>query len=141
MRVWLARAPQGEHLIPTDEVGERLIRRLAPGECVTAEIVRPRSWKWLKLYFGLCDQIGQNQDPKLDEHAIDAKIRVWAGHFEVMGHVEAEVGGEKVLCEIRTPKSIAFKNLSHDEWFELWPSLELAMREHYGVGPQITPIN
>lgn len=139
MKIWLMRGEADDALLASDDKSHRIVRRLEPGELVRVDVIRARSPRWLRLYFGLCDEIGQNQDPPVDEHAIDAKIRVWAGHFDVMGHVESEVGGERVQCEIRTPKSIAFKNLSHDQWVELWPSLELAMREHYGIGPQITP--
>lgn len=130
MKTWFAR--EEDHFIATDDKSLRFVRRLEQGECVQVEVIRVRSPRWNRLYWGLCDEIGQNQDPPVDEHVIDPKLRIWAGHYEVMGHVDD--------YEIRTPKSIAFKNLTHDEWVELWPSLELAMREHYGIGPQITPI-
>jgi hypothetical protein len=67
--------------------------------------------------------IGANQDPARDEASIDNELRVRAGHFDVFwvdGH------------ECRVPKRIAFARLTADEWAELWPSLELAIREHFG---------
>lgn len=134
MKIWLAR--DDDYLIPTDDDGLRVVRRLELGECVWVDIIRPRSARWLRLYFGLCKEIGQNQEPTVDEHVIDAKVRVLAGHYDIMGHLE--IDGQKI--EIRTPKSIAFKNLTHDQWVQLWPSLELAMRENYGIGPQLTPL-
>jgi acetylornithine deacetylase/succinyl-diaminopimelate desuccinylase-like protein len=34
--------------------------------------------------------------------------------------------------EVRVPKRIAFAKLTADQWADLWPSLELAIRETYG---------
>lgn len=121
MKVWLAK--KGRGFLPTDDESARLHARFTEGECAEFEVVRPRSLPWHRMYFGICREIGQNQDPVRDENSIDQELRVRAGHFEVLwvdGH------------ECRVPKRIAFNRLTADQWAELWPSLELAIREHFG---------
>lgn len=125
MRLWFAKVSRDGKLglIPTDDEGRALLARMADGECAQVEVTRPRSVQWNKMYFGICRMIGQNQDPQRDENSIDQELRIRAGHFDVMwvdGH------------ECRVPKRIAFNRLSADEWAELWPSLELAIAEHFG---------
>lgn len=125
MKLWLAKITgrTSVGLIPTDDISKRILSRMADGECAQVELVRPRSVPMHRMYFGICREIGLNQDPQRTEASIDAELRVRAGHYEVMlidGH------------ECRIPKRIAFDKLSHDEWMELWPSLELAIRETFG---------
>jgi len=110
-------------LVPTDELARGILNRMGDGECAEIEIVRPRSVPWHRMYFGICRDIGFNQDPQRTEDSIDQELRVRAGHYDVIfvdGH------------EVRVPKRIAFSKLNADEWAELWPSLELAIREHFG---------
>lgn len=125
MKLWLAKVQRGEKigLIPTDDESRAVLGRMGEGECAEVELVRPRSLQWHRMYFGICREIGKNQDPQRDEASIDAELRVLAGHYDVLfvdGH------------EVRVPKRIAFAKLSGDQWAELWPSLELAIRERYG---------
>jgi hypothetical protein len=125
VKLWLAKARRGDRigLIPTDDESRAALGRLGDGECCQVEFVRPRSLPWHRMYFGICREIGMNQDPQRDEGSIDHELRVRAGHFDVLwvdGH------------ECRVPKRIAFARLTADEWAELWPSLELAIREHFG---------
>lgn len=125
MKLWLAKVRRGDKvgLIPTDDQSRAVLSRMGDGECAEVELVRPRSLQWHRMYFGICREIGQNQDPQRDESSIDNELRVLAGHYDVM-----YVAGH----EVRVPKRIAFAKLSGDEWAELWPSLELAIRERFG---------
>lgn len=127
MKLWFAKVSRDSKvgLIPTDEEAYRILNRLGDGECVEVEIVRPRSVPMHRMYFGICRQIGMNQDPMRTEDSIDNELRIRAGHFDVI-HVDGH--------EVRVPKRIAFAKLTHDEWMELWPSLELAINEHFGEG-------
>lgn len=127
MRLWFAKCSRGQRvgLMPTDEQSHASIRPLGDGECVQIKITRVRSVPMNKMYFAICREIGMNQDPQRDEDSIDYELRILAGHYEVMF-----VGGK----EVRYPKRIAFEKLTHDEWMELWPSLELAMNERFGEG-------
>ncbi len=125
MKLWLAKVRRGDKvgLIPTDDISRAVLGRIGEDECVQCEVVRPRSVQWNRMYFGICREIGQNQDPQRSEDSIDAELRIRAGHFDVLmidGH------------ECKFPKRIAFHKLSADEWSELWKSLELAIREHFG---------
>lgn len=125
MKLWLAKVRRDDKvgLIPTDDESRAALGRMADGECAEVEVVRPRSLPWHKMYFGICREIGKNQDPVRDEASIDNELRIRAGHFDVMwidGH------------EVRVPKRIAFAKLDGNQWAELWPSLELAIRETFG---------
>lgn len=125
MKLWLAKITgrTSVGLIPTDDIAKRILSRMTDGECAQVELVRPRSVPMHRMYFGICREIGENQDPQRTEASIDAELRIRAGHYEVMlidGH------------ECRVPKRIAFDKLSHDEWMELFPSIELAIRETFG---------
>lgn len=125
MKLWLhkitGRTSVG--LLPTDDISKQVLSRLEDGECVQIELTRPRSVSWHRMYFGICAEIGENQDPQRTADSIDAELRIRAGHFEkifVDGH------------EVRMPKRIAFAKLSADEWSELWLFLEVAIRETFG---------
>ena len=111
------------------------------------------------MYFGICRNIGDNQDPRRDESSIDYELRILAGHYDKMylGKNPAAKFLSSILplvakvlppsmaiqlrelvtelargLEVRVPKRIAFHKLSADEWGALWPSLELAIRENFG---------
>lgn len=125
MKLWLAKVRRGGKvgLIPTDDIAQKLIANMADGECAQVEFVRPRSVPWNKMYFAICREIGFHQDPQRTEASIDSELRVRSGHYEQMlvdGH------------DVRVPKRIAFDKLTADEWAEIWPSIELAIREHFG---------
>lgn len=125
MKIWLAKVQRAGKLglIPTDEQSRAVLGRMADGECAEFSIVRPRSVPMHRMYFGICRQIGENQDPPRSEDSIDQELRIRAGHFDLMF-----IDG----YQVRVPRRIAFDKLTHDEWMELWPSLELAIREHFG---------
>lgn len=125
MKIWLAKVQRAGKLglIPTDEQSRAVLGRMADGECAEFSIIRPRSVPMHRMYFGICRQIGENQDPPRSEDSIDQELRVRAGHFDLMF-----IDG----YQVRVPRRIAFDKLTHDEWMELWPSFELAIREHFG---------
>jgi hypothetical protein len=127
MNVWLAKAGTKDdpYFVPGDDDAMRIVRRMGLGELVLVTIVRPRSVQWHRLYFGMCRVIGQNQDPQRDEDSIDNELRILGGHYDVM-HVAG--------YEVRVPKRIAFSRLTADEWAALFPSLDLAAKERFGIG-------
>lgn len=116
-------AKHGRGFLAADERGEALHKRMEAGECVIVKVIRPRSLPWHKMYFGVCSDIGENQDPPRSEDSIDGEVRVLAGHFDAIPYPG---------FEIRVPRRIAFDQLTADEWAELWPSLEQAIRERFG---------
>lgn len=109
--------------LPADTAAEELVNKLADGEIQMFKLMRIRSLSWHNMYFGICREIGKNQEPQRSEDSIDSELRIRAGHYTVM-YIEGH--------EIRSPKRIAFDKMTQDEWEELWPSLELAIREHFG---------
>jgi hypothetical protein len=119
---------KGDCLVPADADALRGVRRLGEGECVEVNIVRPRSLQWHRMYKAICAEIGKNQEPRRDGDSIDYELRILAGHYDVL-----PVHGHEGV-EIRTPKRIAFAKLSADKWSDLWPSLELAIRQRFGEG-------
>lgn len=121
MKAWFARL--GGYLIGADSKAEKLISRMAEGEGMVLSYVKVRSLDWHKMYFGCCREIGVNCDPQRDEDSIDLELRIRAGHYTV-----SFIDG----IEIRSPKRIAFDKLTAQEWAGLWPSLDLAMQEHFG---------
>jgi hypothetical protein len=110
-------------LVPACQGALDALKRLGDGEQLCVEFIRPRSLKWHRLYFAVCKMIGDNQDPRRDVDSIDMELRILSGHYEVM-HVDSR--------EVRVPKRIAFNRLTHDQWSELWPSIDLAIRERFG---------
>lgn len=121
MKILLAK--HGRGFLAAEEEAEKLHREMGAGEVMMLEVIRIRSLPWHRMYFGICREIGLNQDPQRDEDSIDYELRIRAGHYDVM-FVDN--------FEVRTPKRIAFKKLTADQWEKLWPSLELAIREHFG---------
>jgi hypothetical protein len=160
VKLWFAKVRRGDKvgLIPTDEKARAILYRMGDGECAEVELIRPRSVPWHRLYFGICRQIGMNQDPPRDESSIDHELRILAGHYDVIRvgrrpmpwwfgvlartlEKQGRLGAWLVkrlrtklghTHEVYVPKRIAFAKLSADEWAELWPSLEMAIREHFG---------
>ena len=160
-KLWFVKVSRGARigLIPTDDTARAAVDRLGDGECIEVEIGRLRSVRWHRMYFGICREIGHNQDPRRDESSIDYELRVLAGHYDVMYVGKSPAAGflKSLLSlvakgipadiaiklrevinelsrghEVRVPKRIAFDKLSADEWAQLWPSIELAIREKFG---------
>lgn len=122
MNIELSR--HGRGFLPADEEAEKLHKGMGDGETLLFKVLRVRSIQWHRMYFGICRDIGQNQDPVRNESSIDMELRFRAGHRELVGTI-----GDR---ELWVPKRIAFDQLSATEWKELWPSLELAIRETFG---------
>lgn len=146
-------------LVPADSDAEEMVGKLGDGEISLWRLMRVRSIQWHRMYFGICTQIGKNQDPPRDKHSIDAELRILAGHYEVI-YIGKNVlavrlaqifktlwrlmppvlrsEADQIVAflergqEVRVPKRIAFDRLTGEEWAELWPSLELAIRERFG---------
>lgn len=124
--MWFHKVSRGKKsgLLPDDEEGAALLARMAEGECCQIKIVRVRSVAWNKMYFGICQIIGENQDPPRDKDSIDAEIRILSGHYDVL-----YVGTH----EVRIPKRIAFDKMTADEWAEYFRKAEVAIAQRFGV--------
>lgn len=125
-RLWFHKVSRAgkSGLVPDDEEGATLLHRMGDGECCQVEITRPRSVQFNKLYWGLCREIGKQQDPPRDEDSIEAEIRILAGHYEVM-YFDGR--------EVRVPKHIDFKSMDADAWNDYFKRAELAISERFGA--------
>lgn len=159
MKLWLGKRRRGDAvgLVATDDTSRAALARIEDGECVQVEIVRPRSVDWNRMYWGMCREIGQHQDPPRDEDSIESEIRILAGHYEVIyvGHTHAPwwLGAlTRVLIDrggigrwlanrinvrltkhrVLVPKRIAFDKMDGDQWAEYFKRAELAICERFG---------
>ena len=110
-------------LLADDEEGKALLARMGDGECCMVKIIRPRSVQWNKLYWSLCQTIGENQDPQRTKESIDSEVRILSGHYEVM-----HVAGHRVCV----PNRIAFDHMTADEWSEYFQKAEIAIAQRFG---------
>ena len=122
MNIELTKYKRG--FLPATMEAQKFHSGMEEGEIMLFKVLRVRSLRWHRMYFGICRDIGLNQDPQRDENSIDMELRFRAGHRELVGQIKGE--------DLWVPKRIAFDKLSGDEWRELWPSLELAIRETFG---------
>jgi hypothetical protein len=132
MRLWLAKAVRGTRvgLVPTDAESESALRKLGAGEICEVQLIRPRSLPMHRRLFAILTAIGENSDPVRDPEDVLDELKILAGHYEVM-HLRDPRSG--IVFEVRRPKSIAFHRLTHDQWMELFPSLEKAGIERFGA--------
>jgi hypothetical protein len=86
---------------------------------VKIHIDRVRSPEWHRLYFKRCAVIGENLGMSTD--AVDAKIRMMAGHVEMAGEWKG--------VSLYVPARIAFDKLSASGWEAIWQGLEKAHEE------------
>lgn len=131
MKAWLVKVSRGTRsgLLPTDDAGRDLLAKMGEGECAEFSIVRPRSLPMHRRFFAILSEIGENQDPKRDAEDILDELKVLAGHYQSLIVSDPKSGD---MFEVRRPKSIAFHRLTHDQWMELWPSLEQAGIQRFG---------
>lgn len=122
MKGWFAKVGNANLLAPADEPSSKLVAGLGAGEGLVMSVKKVRSLYWHNMYFAICTEIGKNCDPVRSKDSIDAELRVRAGHFDVLP-------GDGF--QIRVPKRIAFDQMTAQEWAALWPSLDLAMQEHF----------
>jgi hypothetical protein len=125
VRLWFHKVSRDgkSGLVADDEDGRALLRRMGDGECIQVEATRLRSVQFNKLYWSICREIGENQDPKRDEDSIDAELRILAGHYELMYFAGREV---------RVPKRIAFDKMGADDWNDYFKRAEIAIAERFG---------
>lgn len=118
---------KGRGWLPGDAEAERLHARMGVGELVEVKVMRARSVPMNARYWAICTGIAENNG--LTKEAVSDELKVLAGHYEPM-QVSLPGGDPVMVCR---PKSIAFDELTHDEWMELWPSLEQAGIERWGA--------
>lgn len=125
--MWMAK--KGLALLPVDDKCVRALRKLEDGEAVEVELKRSRSPSWHRFFMKCCAVIGDHQEPVKSTHQMKEAIKMAAGHVETLISPNG--------TEYKFAKSIAFDKLTPDEWEELWPSLEDAMRLEFRFDTQL----
>jgi hypothetical protein len=134
MRAFLSKSFNGS-LMAGCETSERLIRKLAPGEAVEVEwkTRNTRSVKWHKRYFALCNMIYDSLEgvmlPNGDwieftsTDVVHMTLKGLAGLYDAM--ITLPDG-----TRIGLIKSIAFDNMTADEWAKSWARILDAVHKY-----------
>lgn len=126
MRVFLQKRLDGS-LAPACETSERLARKMAPGEAAEFEWKsrNTRSVLWHRRYWALCNLIYSNcETVKLNGQLIELRsvehvhliLKTLAGLYDAQ--VTLSDGSSAVIV-----KSIAFDNMTADEWGLAWKKI------------------
>ena len=108
MPIWMY--SDGKGLFPADLDAKERFAKLGAGEVAQVNIVRPRSLQWHRMYFAICNAIGQNQDPPRDEDSIDHELRIRAGHYKA-GITFSEHRSKPIFVRVRVALE-SFRNQS-----------------------------
>ena len=110
--VYLIRTIHG--LAANDDTARDYLRRVKLGDVVKAEIVRPRSVKYHRRFFGMLNTVWQACG---DWHTVDellTELKFRAGLVDRQKVIDRTTG--EVLAEIIKPQSISFAAMSDDEF-------------------------
>jgi hypothetical protein len=94
-------------LYPYDEAGEAVLRRLAPGEIVEAQVTRPRNPQFHAKFFAMLQIVLENQEyyTSMDDLLDVCKLSI--GHSKIIKTRRASFA---------IPKSISFANMDDIEF-------------------------
>lgn len=117
MRVFLQKRGDGL-LAPACETSEALVARLATGEAIEADwkTRNTRSVQWHRRYFALCNLIYQNCEEFRSVEDVHLQLKARAGLYDSL--ITLPNGTQAMLV-----RSIAFDNMTADEWAQAWPRL------------------
>lgn len=112
--VYLRRTTTG--LVADDDAAREALRRVKQGEVVRATLVRPRSVRYHRRFFGMLNTVWQacGDWQTVDELLTELKFR--AGLVDKQRVIDKATG--EVLAEIIKPRSISFAAMSDDEFRE-----------------------
>jgi len=112
--VYLRRSALG--LVADDDDARNALRKLKLGDVVRAEIVKPRSVRYHRRFFGMLNTVWQacGDWKSVDELLVELKFRT--GLVDRQKVIDRQTGEE--LAEIITPQSIAFHAMSEDDFRE-----------------------
>lgn len=114
MEIWLHRTIHG--LAAQDDAARAYLRKLKLGDVVRCDVIRPRSVKYHRRFFGMLNTVWQacGDWQTVDELLVELKFR--AGLVDRQRVVDKATG--EVLAEIIKPRSISFAAMSDDEFRE-----------------------
>lgn len=112
MEIWLHRTIHG--LAAQDDAARAYLRKLKLGDVVRCDVIRPRSVKYHRRFFGMLNTVWQacGDWQTVDELLVELKFR--AGLVDRQRVVDKATG--EVLAEIIKPRSISFAAMSDDEF-------------------------
>ena len=115
-------------LKPDSESAYKVLGKIGSGAVVTVDVKDPRrtSVKQHRLFFALLNRAFDNQEyyPTLDMFRYALTIRL--GYFEKFKFIDGEV--------IPVPKSLAFANMTHEEFSKFMDEAAEAIEEMLGLG-------
>lgn len=114
MEIWLHRTIHG--LAAQDDAARAYLRKLKLGDVVKCEVIRPRSVKYHRRFFGMLNTVWQacGDWQTVDDLLVELKFR--AGLVDRQRVIDKATG--EVLAEIIKPRSISFAAMSDDEFRE-----------------------
>lgn len=112
--LYLKRTLQG--FAAHDDAAREYLRKVKLGDVVKCEIIRPRSVKYHRRFFGMLNTVWQacGDWQTVDELLTELKFR--AGLVDKQRVIDKATG--EVLAEIIKPRSISFAAMSDDEFRE-----------------------
>lgn len=114
MEIWLHRTIHG--FAAHDDAAREYLRKVKLGDVVKCEIIRPRSVRYHRRFFGMLNTVWQacGDWQTVDELLVELKFR--AGLVNKQRVIDKATG--EVLAEIIKPRSISFAAMSDDEFRE-----------------------
>lgn len=94
-------------LVPATDEATAWARKIKPGDIIEADVVRPRSQAFHKLFFAMLKIVSDNKDDYSVEELLDI-IKLGIGHTRV---IQLPGGTFYAL-----PKSISFASLDQDQF-------------------------
>ena len=99
-------------LYPAGAAEERMLQRLSQGDIVSVEIIRPRSAARNRFFWSLVGWlVEQISEDEWNKDTVSDMLKIMCGHCTVLTTPSG--------MEYRLPKSIAFHEMSEDEFAEL----------------------
>jgi len=115
-------------LKPDSETAFKVLGKIGTGTVVTVDVKDPRrrSVQQHRLFFALLNRAFDNQEyyPTLDMFRYALTVRL--GYFEKFKFLDGEV--------IPIPKSLAFANMTHEEFSKFMDEAAAAIEEMLGMG-------
>ena len=110
--VYLRRTATG--LAADDDAAREALRRIKLGDVVRAEIVRPRSVRYHRRFFGMLSTVWRACGDWPDVEALLRELKFRAGLVDEQRVVDRQSG--EIIATLQIPRSIAFHAMDDDEF-------------------------
>lgn len=141
MKIELAKLGRG--FVPASEDAEAVHRRMVPGEIAWAKILRVRDpvahrryWALMELCAQNCERIRFPQGCTMLIHSKDdvhTAVKLLTGLCDTI----FDADGKPAFL---IPRSIAYEEMTADEWAEWWPKVTQAVCEHILPGVSLPDV-